>query len=774
MKKKWISLAAVWLALAALVFVYTDRQAYTWRYDGEDTAQIVISEQAAQEREALAGAKMDAEREAAKARTAQGLWGKEDLYDGAPETLSAQGEDGGLNLMWGEYEAVLTYQSPEAFSLCAVSALRQSFIEGESVSAPAGEGSVALRFSLTDAAQGVYLACDLPEGAQVDSATVRKLGGGVFSRDLAAYAALAGVVLSVLLALSWDTSAEGEQRRRDALILVMTAVFASMPCLWNGLREGHDLFFHLNRIEGIASALRAGQFPVRIHASTLLGYGYAASEFYPELFLYFPAVLRNLGVSLTVCVLVFQMTINFATAAVCYGSARRLFGSRRVALGASVLYTLCVYRLVNLYVRATLGESLAMIFFPLLIWAMVEVLTRDERRWPLLALAMTGIFMSHLLSTMFAVLFCAAASALCLPRLIRERRRILAILKAAGLMILCSLWFLVPFASYARSGISTSVALDASKSVLTLGSYLVGFSGNMANLPESLEDFACTIGVVPGLAMLMGCALLLVRLYARGRGAKLREGEARSDRLSLALLAFGTVALLGATEFFPWAWACALRRPISTFFRQIQFPWRLVGVAAPMLAMAAAWGYLKEERHAAAGMAAIVSLSVVFGGYTMQSFVQQEVFLTAEDYCDTRIGQFEYTYPGTEKSALEPGYVGDRDGREYTVRSIEKRGTTLELVLDMSEGGLYIEVPLLYYPGYRATRDGAPCSVVRGENNVVRVYGAGESESAVIRVWFEEPPLWRAAEAASLAGAALLLFALARMGGGRVRRRRGA
>lgn len=770
MKKKGISLAAVWLALAALVFLYTDRQAYTWRYEGEETARIVISEQTAQEWETLAGTKMDAEREEAKARTAQGLWGKADTYDGAPETLGAQGEDGGLNLMWGEYEAEVAYTSPEALSLRAVSALRQSFIGGGSVSVPAGEGSAVLRFTLTDAAQGVYLACDLPEGAKMNAVTVRKLGTGAFSRDLAAYAALAGVVLSVLLALSWDASAVGAQRRRDALILVITAVFASMPCLWNGLRGGHDLFFHLNRIEGIASALRAGQFPVRIHASTLLGYGYAASEFYPELFLYFPAILRNLGVSLTVCVLVFQMTINFATAFVCYESARGLFGSRRVAVGASVLYTLCVYRLVNLYVRATLGESLAMIFFPLLIWAIVEVLTRDERRWPLLALAMTGIFMSHLLSTMFAVLFCAAASVVCLPRLVRERRRVLAILRAAGVMILCSLWFLVPFLSYARSGISTSVVLDASEYVFTLGSYLVGFSGNMANLPESLEDFAYTIGVVPGLAMMMGCALLLVRLYAAKKGTELREGEARADRLSLALLAFGAVALLGATEFFPWAWACSLRRPFSTFFMQIQFPWRLVGVAAPMLAMAAAWGYLREERHAAAGMAAMISLSVIFGGYTMQSFVQQEVILRSEDYCDTRIVQYEYTYPATEKSALEPGYVSDRDGREYPVRSIEKHGTTLELVLDMSEGGLYIEVPLLYYPGYRATNGGRECSVVRGENNVVRIYGTWESENAVIRVWFEEPPLWRAAEAASLAGLALLLLALGRMGGRPMRR----
>lgn len=37
-------------------------------------------------------------------------------------------------------------------------------------------------------------------------------------------------------------------------------------------------------------------------------------EFYPELFLYFPAALRNLGVSLSASVRVFEACINLATA----------------------------------------------------------------------------------------------------------------------------------------------------------------------------------------------------------------------------------------------------------------------------------------------------------------------------------------------------------------------------------------------------------------------------------------------------------------------------
>ena len=68
--------------------------------------------------------------------------------------------------------------------------------------------------------------------------------------------------------------------------------------------------------------------------------------------------------------------------------------SRRAAVGASVLYTLCIYRMGNLYTRATLGESLAMIFFPMVLLGLYEVLRRDEKRWPLLALGMTLVIIT--------------------------------------------------------------------------------------------------------------------------------------------------------------------------------------------------------------------------------------------------------------------------------------------------------------------------------------------------------------------------------------------
>ena len=754
MAKKLVSVAALWLALAALVFIYTDRDEYTWRYEEDTLSQILIGGEEAERNEQHDQDAMAKEQQAAQARTEAGLWGT-GTYDVEP-FLPAQGENGGLNLPWGDYDVTVEYDSPADMELRAVSAGRQTFIQDGVWRLAAGAGTSVCRFTLTDSTSGLLIAGDLAEGAEIQSITVHKVGAGIFSADLAAYAALLGAVLTVLLVLSWDTSALGRMRRRDALMVLGAAAFSCMPLLWGGVFDGHDMLFHLNRIEGIASGLRCGQFPVRIHASTLLGYGYAASEFYPELFLYIPAILRNMGVSLCASVRVFEAGINLLAALSCYMSAKAIFDSRRTAVGASVLYTLCVYRLVNLYTRATLGESLAMIFFPLIIWSLYEVLRRDDGKWPLLALGMTGVCMSHLLSTLFSVLFCAIAAVFSLPKLMREKRRFLAILKAAAITVLCCVWFYVPMMQYSGDGVSTSVVLDAQENVLQPGGFFVAFAGDMnADIPE---DFAYTIGVVPGLALLVGCALLLVRRYAQGKAAM--DGK---DRVALALGALGVVALLGATNAFPWEWVCSLRRPFSTFFKQIQFPWRLVGVAVPLLSMAAAWGYLKDDRHASAGAAVIVALCAACSGYTMQCMVQRTPVLDKETFTDTRISQFEYTYVGTEKTALKPGdiRVGGAEGA-YSVLEMTKHGTNLTAVIEM-DGGAYIEFPLLYYPGYQAAVNGIPCKVARGTNNMLRVYGTASGQTATVDISFKPPMVWIAAQSVSLLGLLLLLLSLCRM-----------
>jgi len=296
----------------------------------------------------------------------------------------------------------------------------------------------------------------------------------------------------------------------------------------------------------------------------------------------------------------------------------------------------------------------------------------------------------------------------------------------------------------------------ASEHVLRPGALLVGFAGAAKDLPYAATDFSYTVGVVPGLAVMLGCALVIVRAFI---GGEKQEG----GRVIGVLLALGALLLMGATQAFPWSWACSLPRPYSTFFKQIQYPWRLVGAAMPMLAFCAAWGYMKEEKTRTQALCLIAALCVVLAGHGMQMVVQDVPLLEKESFCDTRIEQYEYTYERTEKSALLPGEIVAVGAPAYQVREYSKRGTNLSFTLDAPQGLSSLEVPLLYYPGYRAAANGESCRVSMGDNNVIRLYGVPGGENIAIRVWYEAPAVWQASLGVSAAGAALLGVLLAAM-----------
>ena len=323
-------------------------------------------------------------------------------------------------------------------------------------------------------------------------------------------------------------------------------------------------------------------------------------------------------------------------------------------------------------------------------------------------------------------------------------------------MLLCSACFLVPFVDYADAGINTSVALTAYDHVLRAGALFVGFPGTGAELPYEALDFSYTVGVVPGLAMVLGCALLLIRLYMRA------EERTAIDRLMCTLLAIGGVLLLCSTEAFPWKWLCHLPRRYSVLFQQIQYPWRLVGVACAPLAFAAAWGYMKEKAHRTQALCLTAALCMIFAGYSMQAFVMDVPLLEKESFCDTRIGQYEYTYEGTEKGVLVPGEIKALSSPEYTISDFSKQGTNLSFTIQAPQGFSSIEVPLLYYPGYQAEAGGKPLRVSRGDNSCIRIYGVETPENAQIRIWFESPIAWKAAAGVSAVGFVLLAALLCR------------
>ena len=157
-------------------------------------------------------------------------------------------------------------------------------------------------------------------------------------------------------------------------VLCAVAVLTCAPAMTNsGALQGADWSFHLSRIEGIAQGLREGQFPVRVYSIAKDGYGYAPSLFYGELLLYFPAVLRLLGMSVQGAYHTYLLALQLLTAGIAFFSLRQIFRHNKTALVGSVLYMLSTYHLYKIYWLSAVGEYTAMAFLPLIPAALYEL-----------------------------------------------------------------------------------------------------------------------------------------------------------------------------------------------------------------------------------------------------------------------------------------------------------------------------------------------------------------------------------------------------------------
>ena len=597
---------------------------------------------------------------------------------------------------------------------------------------PAGETAGEAVFTLENAAQGVDIVVMFEKGTHIDVADMRLYSPQY--RDHAFTFALIALLLCALYTALWRGCLT--PARRGKLILIGLAVLiASGPAFKDTVCIGHDTTFHLVRLCNLADGLAAGQFPVRIGGFSYNGYGAITSVFYPDIFLYGPALLMNWGASLQYAVNVFFIAVNAASAWAMYAAAKRMFGDAWAAVCASVLYTLSIYRVSDVFTRYAFGEMTAMVFLPLFILGLYEVVLGDRRRWVLLGVSAACIALSHMLSTLICALAAAGMCVLFIVKLVRERR-LTSILKAAALALaLCALQ-LVPFVMYSMQGIGAQeLAKDPAFFALSPAQLFLLGAGELSLDPRdtTLATFALEIG----LPLLMGAALAL---YCAA------TAEKRDSKNSLAVLltAAGAAFAFMATTLFPWSHVRVLTRGLSDY---LQFPWRFLMMTAVLLALAGGYGCARFARgHGEQMAAAVLAVAALCALPTLTDEARNPEYIAFGETVSPNLQYTEYTLPGTQTAiTLDPRVQVDGDA---AVTDYRKESTTITAQVDAQTDAVFT-LPLFGYDGYRAQVNGQEIETGLGENNRLTVrLDAGTSGE--LRVWFAGKAVWRIAEAVSL------------------------
>lgn len=514
-----------------------------------------------------------------------------------------------------------------------------------------------------------------------------------------------------LAGLLYAAARRGRPQAAVVAALIGLALLASYPLFTDFLTVGMDQEFHLRRIEGLFGALQSGQWPARISTQHFGGKGYATGVMYPELFLYFPAALRLAGASLLFSWKALLFAVNLGTAFSAYFCGQRLMSSRAAGMAAAIVYLLSPYRLCDLYIRAALGEALAMAFLPLLLYGLWQLLAGDAGQWPWLVLACTGVFQSHILSTEMAAVFAALCALAALPALTKPVR-LAALGKAAGLTVLLNLWFLIPFLTYTLKGsfkiFGSHVDLHQ-HSLYPAQMFSTFWSADPGLWSQSLgsldSEMLLTLGLAPLVCLgLLAAGWWLFDPQQNGPRPGLRQGVAAAVAAGLCLYA--------ASVYFPWE---LLQRipALDRLLSPVQFPWRTLAFAAACFAVVAAAAVIPFRGRGAklAVLGALLAVAVLPASSLMDGLLATPVYMGQTDGIAHIGGNYnEYLPEGVNdeilaaaSNALEP-----QDGLE--VAGLTKNGCRIEFdYAAQQETEVYL--PLTAYPGYAARLNGQPLAL---------------------------------------------------------------
>lgn len=535
------------------------------------------------------------------------------------------------------------------------------------------------------------------------------------------------------------------------VILLASAIMSSYPLFTDYIYSGHDIIFHSYRIEGIKDGLLSGQFPVRIHPTHNNGYGYITPCMYPELFLYFPAILRLLGISFVTSYHMFLLAINIATAFITYKSVKEITKSKYTAVVAAIVYVFAAWRFTNVYQRAAIGETLAMAFFPLIAWGMYELIFGNKDKWYVLAIGATCIIQSHIIST-FLTAIVAAVIALVFIKTILSEDRWKQLLKCLAVTLLLNLWFIVPFInSYmgldlviANKGFYDGFAYDAvfPAQLFNIFNNKFGMSTNTFNGIQG--EMSLSLGLTTSLCVVIYTAYLLFE----------KKKDDKNNKFVLICFIIGVALTVMSTTLFPWG-ILLKNKFINLIVKTIQFPFRFLSLASILLCIPGAFVIgrkisTSQKQNVLFIICIVCGLSMVmfgteFTGTSTVAHMGETVRGSSSVGWDN-----EYFISGTDKNKLEVNQYKTSESN-IKVNEYSKNKTNIKFSISgNADGDSYVELPLLYYPGYKAVTDaGERLDVTCGNNNVLRVNLDGNS-NCEINVKYSGTVVYKIATAISI------------------------
>jgi len=480
---------------------------------------------------------------------------------------------------------------------------------------------------------------------------------------------------------------------------------------------GHDFFFHRMRFDALIEALKDGRYPIYLDYTAVNGYGYLTNVFYCDLLL-LPFAFIGIYTNTLFAYQTMLLTMTILTGIITYYSVNKIFKNSFVAFISAILYTFAYYRLLDMYTRSALGETLSFTFVPLVFLGLYYIIRGDYKKWYVIVIGFSLMIFSHVISSVLMFMTVVIILIICYKPLLKEPKRLLYLCLAGVITLIIVAYYLYPMIEQTLSNMfyyETKPIAEFHNNAK--GPYQI-IQGLFSGVIYRNDIF------LPGIGFIL-IWVISIRIFLSKKSNNLKI-------VDIGVI-IGLFFIFMSSFIFPWH--------IFPFNKLsfIQYPWRLYEFTTFFFAIAGAYYIFQlatTKRKVLWGGCFVLLCTVIMIGNNGRSFT--EMFKGINIDTKSSIHNF-YLLQGAEYLPAQfptiwyaevRGNIIDSENINTETKNLSKEKGITSLDVHINKPDI-LQLPLLYYKGYCATLNNKEIPVKQSRVGLVEI---PVNESGNIRV----------------------------------------
>ncbi len=505
------------------------------------------------------------------------------------------------------------------------------------------------------------------------------------------------------------------------LLSLIVSIPLILPYFKTGYFPTHDGEWAVVRLSDMYREVKDLQFPARYSGYLNFQYGYPLFNFAYPLPYYLGLIFVFLKFGFVGSIkLLFALSVIFSFFSM-FLLSDSLWRNKWAGLVSAVLYIYVPYRLVDLYVRGSIGESLSFVLFPLIILGVKRIYEEKD----LVGMLFTGTTFGLLIAThnIMTVLFGLFIGFIFLWALFAKKIEFFVRLTLSFIFSLClAAFFWIP-AIFEKNMILLSKIPIADRNLYFVNPLQLIIPKWGYGVPTDPNGFGYQIGLAQAAVFLLVLFLVVKNIV---------KHKDRDELLGLFLIISTLCLSLLFFSFTSFVWSH------TPFLSEINYPWTMLAIVMFTVSLMAGYLVNKGKVYLMIGL-----LLTLFAVVVDLPYAKPSGYVNRGD-------AFYLTNQGTTTSSNElmPLWVKQQPLRSWNKKVEVSSGTVSDLTQNSKKISFSLSLPkaesvtinTIYYPGWKISVDGRLVGI--GYNNPMGVMEiAVLSGQHYVKGFFTETPL---------------------------------